>query len=144
MRAQPCSLRQVIFEIAMFDRQMISLTDVVQGEDASRSIRVTIWCASLGHLRRSRHGEADGIASSFERRPGATAGVTKIAEGLKNVLRWLFALMPGSGAVAEPSAAERKARGMWPVAAFQLLYWHEIRTGQSAVLLGRNCLDWPL
>ena len=144
MLAQPHGLRQVIFEISMFDRKMISLANVVQGEDAGRGISITIWHASLGHLRRSRYREADRIAGSLPRSPSATAGVTQIAESFEDVLGGLLALMAGSGTVAAPSPAEREPRGMWPAAVFELLHGHEIRTGQFAVLLEQNCLDRPL
>src|SRR5262249_9948154 len=89
----------------------------------------------IASARRRRHGKTNRIPPAFWRSPTATARVTEIAKGFKNVLCRRLLLVSRSRAVAAPSATQWQARGMRPIAIFDFLYWHEIRTGQTELLI---------
>src|SRR5215471_8214157 len=83
-------------------------------------------------LFRSGNGDADGIPVAFRWRPTATAGVAEIAESLQHALGRNLAAMTRGGAMALPSAPQRKPCRMRPTT-LQFLLGHEIGAGHVLV-----------
>src|ERR1700722_12471534 len=86
--------------------------------------------AKLFGLSRSYNREPHRIPCAVARSPGASRGVTEIAETFENLLRRHRTFVARSGTVAHPTAAQRQPRRMLPTAIFDFLDRHEIGAGQ--------------
>src|SRR5579872_911213 len=122
---------------------MIALTYIdeaerARGRDLGRSL---IARRGFGW---GQDGESNGVPGAQKRCPAAVSGVAEIAERFENVGSGNLTFVAGSGAMAAPSAAERKPRGMRPVSAFQSSLRHEIGTGHVDFFRRRILRDWPL
>jgi hypothetical protein len=130
---QPGGVGQVEGQFAVDSRAMIAFANVNQPDRTS-------WLIPEAHpaiLRsgpfRGGNGQADGIPVAFGWCPTATASVAEIAESLQNILGRNLAIMAGGGAMALPSAPQRKPCRMRPIA-FEFLFGHEIRASQIQFL----------
>ena len=114
---------------------MVSFTNIVETQDAG--LGIVRGLRFIASARRRRYGKTDRIPGALRWSPAATARITKIAEGLKDVLTWRLLLVSRRSAVAVPATAQRQTRGMRPVAVLDFLYRHEIWAGQTRFLSAR-------
>jgi len=137
--SKPNRLRQIKFQIPIFDRPVIQLANVTEQQDAGPETG-DISSGPQVNVARSGDCESNCIPHAVPWRPVATAGITKIAECFQNILRGQLAFVAGSRAVPAPSTAQRKPRGMRPGAVFESGHGHKVRTGQSPPFELRNLL----
>ena len=142
VRPQPSRPRQIKLQIAMFDRPVLSFTNVAKKKNASGNSHGISRLGTDRRALRGGNGESHRIPNALRRRPTATAGVAQVAERFQHVFWRKFAFMAGSRAGTTPSAAQRKPRGMRPGTVFQSRHRHEVRTGQSTLLAQGIC--WVL
>jgi hypothetical protein len=149
MASQPCGPRQVELQVSMFDGPMVFFADIAQAKNAHRANWPGISAMlALGRIGRRTHGEPHRVPGAIVIlwSPATTAGIAKIAESFENVLCWNLALVAGCGAVAAPSRAQRKSRGVRPRAVLKFLYRHEKGAGQCAFsrrnVGTRHCNQW--
>src|SRR5262249_15113582 len=102
MQLQPRIRCDIKHQFAVLDRTVIPFADVREPESAGRFVRrnCRLDAGILG--KRSDYRESHGIPQALGRRPGATAGVSQVAEGFKNVLRRSLLFMSGSRAMSFP------------------------------------------
>jgi hypothetical protein len=135
---QPGRSRQIEFQVAVFDRTMVSFANVTKEKDSGRHSGDISCSVPVSRIGRRGDGESDRIPKAFLRRPAATTCVSEVAECFQDVLRRTLAFVPGRHAVATPSRSQRKPSRVGPVAIFQFRNRHEVRAGHFNVLRLRN------
>lgn len=135
--SEPYRLLEIEFQFSVFGGEVITLADI---DDTNRARAMFAFPPILSTcLLRCRDGEPNGVPWPLCWRPWTTGGIAQVAEGLDNMLGRDFILVLRSGAVAGPSAAQRKALRMGPAAIFESLQRHEIGAGH---VIPRKLSEW--